>query len=34
MYTTRGYLDTLMVQLSLVPFTTNVKNMKIHENKS
>ncbi len=23
MYTTRGYLDTLVVQLSLVPFATN-----------
>jgi len=34
MYTTKGYLDTLMVQLNLVPFTTNVKNMKIHKNKS
>jgi hypothetical protein len=34
MYTTKGYLDTLMVQLNLVPFTINVKNMKIHKNKS
>ncbi len=23
MYTTRGYVDNLMVQLSLVPFATN-----------